>query len=177
MEKREDGYNVSDSGNWNVASDYSRLKIMKPLDFIDHYENIARFGYDTLMEEVANYGVPLDSLKLIGFERMVNEMIKLIGNCRFAMKSGKTKELIDSFDEKLKKIRSLIPMLSNKIKKQNGTIIKLNKNYYIMLDYVSEIKASINEPLNKNHLIFTDKEEFNPKAYKDQIIKDAISRG
>ena len=177
MEKREDGYNISDSGNWNVASDYSRLKIMKPLDFCDHYENIARFGYDTMVEEVANYGVPLDSLKLIGFERLVNELIKLCGNCKFAMKTGGTRDKINEFEEKLKKIRTLLPRLYNQIKKKNRTTIKLNQNYYLMLDYVAEIKSNINEPLNKNHLIFTDKKEFDPKAYKEQIIKDAVSRG
>lgn len=28
---KEEGYNISETGNWNVAADYSKLKIMKPL--------------------------------------------------------------------------------------------------------------------------------------------------
>ncbi len=176
--KKEEGYNVSELGNWNVASDYSRLKIMKPLDFADHYENIARFGYDTLIEQLENFGIPLDTLKLIGFERLLNELIKLCGNSKFAMKVGNTRKELEALEEKLQKIRSYIPLLSKTIVKQKKKVVILNTElYYKTLDYVIEIKAKLNEPLNKNHLIFTDKQEFDPKAYKKQIMEDAKSRG
>jgi len=176
--KKEEGYNVSELGNWNVASDYSRLKIMKPLDFADHYENIARFGYDTLIEQLENFGVPLDTLKLIGFERLVNELIKLCGNVKFAMKVGKTLKEIEEIETKLTRVRSLIPMLSRVVTKQRKRETILNtEKYYKVLDYVVSLKAKLNEPLNKNHLIFTNKEEFDPKAYKKQIMEDARTRG
>ena len=178
LNKKEEGYNVSELGNWNVASDYSRLKIMKPLDFSDHYENIARFGYDTLIEQLENFGVPLDTLKLIGFERLVNELIKLCGNVKFAMKVGKTLKEIEDIETKLIRVRSLIPMLSRVVTKQRKRETVLNtEKYYKVLDYVVSLKAKLNEPLNKNHLIFTNKEEFDPKAYKKQIMEDARTRG
>jgi len=176
--KKEEGYNISELGNWNVASDYSRLKIMKPLDFADHYENIARFGYDTLIDQLDNFGVPLDTLKIIGFERLVNELIKLCGNAHFAMKVAGTKEELERLEKQLKEIRKLIPLLSRTITKQKNKFLILNEDkYYKMLDLVTEIKSKINEPLNKNHLIFTDKQEFDPKAYKKQIMEDAKNRG
>ncbi len=178
FQKKEEGYNVSELGNWNVASDYSRLKIMKPLDFADHYENIARFGYDTLIEQLENFGIPLDTLKLIGFERLLNELIKLCGNSKFAMKVGNTRKELEKFEEELKGIRKIMPLLSRTIVKQKKKTIVLNQeNYYKVLDHVIEIKAKLNEPLNKNHLIFTDKQEFDPKAYKKQIMEDARTRG
>lgn len=176
--KKEESYNISELGNWNVASEFARLKIMKPLDFADHYENIARFGYDTLIEQLENFGIPLDTLKLIGFERLVNELIKLCGNSKFAMKVGKTKKTLEKYEKELKRIRKLLPMLSRTISKQRNKIVVLNEQlYYKTLDYVLEIKAALNEPLNKNHLIFTDKQEFDPKAYKKQIMEDAKTRG
>ena len=178
MGNKEEGYNVSESGNWNTAADYSRLKIMKPLDNCDHYENIARFGYDTLIEQLENFGIPLDTLKLIGFERLVNELIKLCGNSKFAMKSGGTLKELTELEKKLKELRKLIPLLSKTIKKQKGKeTVLIPEKYYKALDFVTEIKGKINEPLNKNHLIFTNKEEFDPKVYKKQIIDDAVSRG
>ena len=176
--KKEDGYNVSESGNWNVASDYSRIKIMKPLDFCDHYENIARFGYDTLLEQLENFGIPLDTLKLIGFERLVNELIKLCGNSKFAMKSTGSKAQLEAEEKKLFDMRKVIPLLSKvvtKHRKQEVFIIK--EKYYPALDLVVEIKAKLNEPLNKNDLIFTHKEDFDPKKYKQTIMEDAKSRG
>ena len=176
--KKEEGYNISELGNWNVASDYARLKIMRPLDACDHYENIARFGYDTLIEQLDNFGIPLDTLKLIGFERLVNELIKLCSNSMFAMRTEGTKKELKDIKEKLEKIRGVIPTLSKTItKKKNKILILENKNFYKLLDMVLDIKAKINEPLNKNHLIFTDKQEFDPKAYKKSISDDAKTRG
>lgn len=176
--KKEDGYNISELGNWNVASDYSRLKIMKPLDFCDHYENVARFGYDTLLEQLENFGIPLDTLKLIGFERLVNELLKLCGNSKFAMKVGGTLAELEKLEGQLKSIRGIMPLLSKTIIKQKSKELVLIKDkYYKTLDFVVEIKSKLNEPLNKNHLIFTDKQEFDPKAYKKQIMDDAKTRG
>ncbi len=178
MNKKEEGYNVSELGNWNVASDYSRLKIMKPLDYCDHYENIARFGYDTLIEQLENFGVPLDVLKLIGFERLVNELIKLCGNSKFAMKVGNTKKEMEDLEKKLVEIRKLMPLLSKVVTQQRKQKVKLNEEkYYKILDIVVEIKSKLNEPLNKNHLIFTNKDEFDPKKYKKKLIEDAKTRG
>ena len=58
---------VSETGNWNVASDYAKYKIMKPLLLADDYEIIATFGYSDLLEDLAgNYD--LDYLKIKGFE-------------------------------------------------------------------------------------------------------------
>ncbi len=177
MAKKEEGYNISDTGNWNVASDYSRIKIMKPLDYCDHYENIARFGYDILIEQLENYGIPLDTLKIIGFERLINELLKICGNVKFSMKVGRTKDELEEIKEKLLKIRGLLPVLSKTITKQKKKTLALNDNYYKMLDIVLETKAELNEPLNKNHLIFTNKEEFDPKAQKERIMEEAKTRG
>ncbi len=125
--KKEEGYNVSELGNWNVASEYSRIKIMRPLDYCDHYENIARFGYDTLIEQLENFGIPLDPLKLIGFERLVNELIKLCGNSKFAMKVKGTMGEMKKYENKLKTIREIIPLLSKTINKKGNKELILNK--------------------------------------------------
>ena len=175
---KEDKYNVSDLGNWNVASDFSRIKIMKPLDYCDHYENIARFGYDTLIEQLEYFGVPIDSLKLIGFERLVTELLKLCGNAKFAMKVGGTRKELEDLEEELIKIEKIIPVLSKTIKKQKKQKLVLDtEKYNTTLNLVIKIKAKLNEPLNKNHLIFTDKQEFDPQAYKEQIMDAARKRG
>ena len=175
---KEEGYNVSELGNWNVASDFSRIKIMKPLDYCDHYENIARFGYDTLIEQLEHFGIPLDTLKLIGFERLVNELLKVCGNVKFAMKVGGTDEELKKIKDKLEEVRKIIPVLSKTISKMKRKVLVLeNEKYYKTLDLVIGLKAKLNEPLNKNHLIFTNKEDFDPKAEKKRILEDAKTRG
>jgi len=133
--KKEEGYNVSELGNWNVASDYSRLKIMKPLDFCDHYENIARFGYDTLIEQLEQFGIPTDTLKLIGFERLISELLKICGNVEFAMKVSGTKEELEKLKKKLIEIRGIIPMLSKTITKKRKPRLVLNNDKYYKTAY------------------------------------------
>ncbi len=56
-------------------------------------------------------------------------------------------------------------------------IVGSAKNMYRAKQLVVEIKAKLNEPLNKNDLIFTHKEDFDPKKYKQTIMEDAKSRG
>lgn len=176
--KRDDGYNVSDTGNWNVAADYSKLKIMKPLYLSDVYENIAKFGYESILEELENYAIPSDVIKLKGFERLINELLKLIQNSKFAMKSAGTKDKIEEYEKELKKVLVIIPTLSEVVTKLKSKELILKKEKYErILNLVLEIKSKLNDPLNKNHLIFTDKEEFDPQAYKEQIIKAATTRG
>ncbi len=180
MVDREEGYNKSDTGNWNVASDYARLKIMKPLFNCDIYENIAKFGYDSLEQELLNYGVPTESLRLMGLDRLIHELLKLIQNSKFAMKKGKTRETMDEFEEILVTILKYTPKIStikvNQVRKTRETKID-EKVFSLILNKVLDIKAKVNEPLNKNDLIFTSKEEFDPVAYKKIIFEQATTRG
>ena len=46
-----------------------------------------------------------------------------------------------------------------------------------VLKQILEIKSNINEPLNKNHLIFTDREEFDPSAFKKSLKDRMVNRG
>ena len=50
---------------------------------------------------------------------------------------------------------------------------KFNK----VLEIVFEIKSAINFPLNRNHLIFTDREEFDPHAYKKAMKERMTHKG
>lgn len=179
MGKRDvDFYEVSETGNWNVAAEYSRLKIMKPLDNCDHYENIAKFGYDSILEQINYNGIPTEELKILGFERLVHELLKLINNCSFAMKKPGTATKLEEFKVKLENILNVMPKIYEIKRINNKRSLVINgENYNKVLKIVLKIKSEINNPLNQNHLIFTDKEVFDPQAYKEQIKKSAKERG
>ena len=177
MAKKEEGYNVSDLGNWNVAKEYSHFKIMKNLYLADEYSNIAIFGSSTILEELEN-PVSIEVLKLTGLSRLINVLILIIDNSLFAAKNGSSNQDLTDYRKTLKKILGIFDsahktIVRNKI--QETKIIP--KNFNKILDEVLTIKAGINEPLNKNHLIFTDKEEFDPKKYKEQVFQDATLKG
>lgn len=177
MPKKENDYNVSELGNWNVAKEYSHFKIMKNLYLADEYSDIAIFGYSSLLEELESQ-VPTDVLKLNGLMRLINVLILIIDNSLFACKKPGSKKTLEDYKTELRKILGVTPVLYSKHIRGNSQEIKLNEEKYgKVLEKVLEIKAGINEPLNQNHLIFTDKEEFDPKKYKEQIMDDATHRG
>ncbi len=179
MPKKDgDDFILSEHGNWNVAADYSRLKIMKPLYLCDEYETIATFGHLDFYDEVTQ-DINVDSIKIRGFKRLVKTLILVISNSKFAIQS-KEKEKLLKYDKELKRYYKIVQALytykKNDLKKTKELIIHVEK-YDKALDRILEIKSLINEPLNKYDLIFTHKEDFDVKKYKKQIIEDAIQRG
>ena len=173
---------ISELGNWNVASDFVREKIMKPLIKIDYYEDIAARGFESIEMDVFNWQAPPNALvRIKGMQWMISEMNKLILNTKFALKKSGTKEQIMKLKESIDKIKTILPKLSKKIVDNiEGTekiVIRDEILFDDVLDRLRTIKSNINEPLNKNHLIFVDSEEFDPQKYKEQIMKQATERG
>ena len=139
----------------------------------DYYEDIANNGYESLVEELINYQAPPnDYIKIKALKRLIKELIRLIKNAKFALKKEGTKTQILKYLEHLKKLEKVIPQLFefkyNPKEERKEVMIKDEIFYNDFLEKISEIKSKINEPLNKNHLIFVDKEEFDPRAFKDR---------
>jgi len=176
-----DDFVISDTGNWNVAAEYSKLKIMKPLYLSDEYADIAIFGTSSLIEDLTLQDINMDQLRILGFKRLVRCLITLIDNTAFAIKK-KEKDVIlmQSYKDKLIKIEKVIPFIFkyrvNQIKKTKE-IYLVKEKYDLILAEVLKIKAEINAPLNRSHLIFTDKEEFDPKRFKEAIKDRIINKG
>lgn len=183
MPKKDgDDYIISESGNWNVADDYSKQMIMKCLVLASSYEDIAYFGYEGIADELINYNMPPnDVIKYKALDRLIKQLIKLINNCKFALKKDKTKQEALGYKDQLQKIHVILPKLANvrTDKVHNTRTFKITNyaNFEKVLDMVSEIRSKLNEPLNKNHLIFTDKEEFDPKKFKDNIKRRMTEEG
>ena len=177
----------SEYGNWNVASDYAKLKIMKHLYDADKYEVISLFGHYDLFDELM-IDVSVDLLKIHGFRRLVNSLLMLINNSIFAVKKKKSKkgqkktdrEILEHYKDGLKKIKKIIPKLYKyKVNQVNKTkVLKIDlEKYQKVLDIVIEIKAKINEPLNKYDLIFSHKEEFDSETAKKSIKEGLMTKG
>ncbi len=171
---------ISELGNWNVASDFARIKIMLPLAKCEHYEDIARFGYESIADELMDYQVPNDYVRYTGLKRLINELLKVCKNSMFAMKKENTKRDLKDYEKKLKQIKNVLQSLVN-VRKNNVNktkeLIIIPEKFDKVFEIVLEIKSSINIPLNKNHLIFTDREEFDPHAYKKSMKERMINRG
>ena len=175
MPKRDEG--ISETGNWNVASDYSRYKIMKPLELADEYEMIARFGAIDLIQEFG-LQININESKIKGFEKLVYTLIMLINNVLFAIKQDRGRTDIENYLEELNIINKRIPELyKSSIDGRGRKFFKIVKGYDKILNRVVELKSLINKPLNQNHLIFTDKKEFDPKEFKKNMKQRMIEEG
>ena len=171
---------VSETGNCNVASDFSRVKIMIPLAKCEYFKDIATFGYEEIAEQIMGANVQNDLVRFTGLKRYINELLKICKNCKFAMKTGNTKKTLEDLETKLKKIKEIINLLVNVRKNHINHTQKLiidNEKFDKVLEIVMEVESAINVPLNQNHLIFTDKEEFDPQAYKEKLKKRMIGQG
>lgn len=184
MPKKDDGEDgiISETGNWNVADDFSRSKIMRPLIMADYYEDIALFGYESIAEELIGYTAPSNDLvRIKALKRLIKTLIRVIDNSKFALKKAGTKEKILGYRANLVAIEKCIPLLIkityDQIKDERAVVISNPQLFDEFLEKVSLIKSTINEPLNKNHLIFTDKEEFDPKAFKEKIKDRILNHG
>ena len=183
MPKKEgDEYIISETGNWNVADQYTKNKIMRPLNLCDYYEDIANFGYESIAEELINYDAPPnDLIRIKALKRLISTLIRIVQNSKFALKKEGTKQEALKYKAQLEKLEKVIPKIIrlkvNQIKKTKSFIIKDHTLFQQILDSVSIIKSKINEPLNKNHLIFTDKEEFDPKKFKENLKARMIGEG
>lgn len=173
---------VSDTGNWNVADSYTKIKIMKPIALCDIYEDVAAFGSESIIEELVGFqSPPNDYIRFTGLKRLVSELIKLINNAKFALAAGGTKKTALELKKHLLKIKKSLPNLFivSRDETTNSSTFSI-KNYGAfedVLNLVIKIKSKINEPLNKNHLIFTPTDEFDPKAFKDAIKRRMRTQG
>lgn len=172
---------ISDTGNWNVADKFSNVKIMLPLAKCEFYEDLAQFGYESFIDELVNwYQVPMDVLRMKGLTRLVKELLRLCKNTKFAMGKPGTKEELIKYEKQLTEINKILPVLHktkfNQIRKTRELII-IPEKFDKVLEKVIEIKSKINEPLNKNDLIFVSKEEFDPKAFKKSIMARMAAKG
>lgn len=172
---------ISESGNWNVADQYTKSKIMRPLNLCDYYEDIAMFGHETIIDELINYSLPPnDVTRYKALLRLLHELIRLIDNCKFALKVKGTKDKILMYKKQLEDLQKMTPQLINNRVNQSGTrVIQITniKQFDKLLSLTCKIKSKINEPLNKNHLIFTDREEFDPKGFKRDLKERMITQG
>ncbi len=176
-----DDFTISETGNWNVADSFAQLKIMKPMINCEVYEDLSIYGFDSFSEELMNYDIPHEELRAKGLLRLINELMRLIKNTRFAMKRDKTEEEMDKFHDDLKRIRDEVFPHTYKPTTNHGTKVKgvklIEPLFTKTLEAVSKIKSDMNSPLNRNHLIFVDKEEFDPKAFKERIKERMINKG
>lgn len=177
------------SGNWNVAKPYTTEKILKWLVQIDYFQTISIFGYSNIESDVFIKDKNLQNTsRLHALKRLIHSIISLIRNTKFAVtgsdeRGGEKKKLthknkFDIYTKRLLKIEKHIYLLRLE-KKRGQRIVELNINEKFFERIMEEINSIIDDVqfiLNKNDLIFTHTEEYDPKKIKQGLKQRYIDR-
>lgn len=175
------------SGNWNVAKPYTTEKILKWLVQIDYFQTISIFGYSNIESDVFIKDKNLQNTsRLHALKRLIHSIISLIRNTKFAISGSESegkekvthKDKFDTYTERLLKIEKHIYLLRLE-KKRGQRIIELNINEKFFEKIMEEINSIIDNVqfiLNKNDLIFTHTEEYDPKKIKEGLKERYIDR-
>lgn len=180
MPKREGELIISETGNWNVASQYADSIIMDSLRKCRDYERIARMGHISLLDEMLNMNPKSkDELKYDGLRYLISELIVLIESAKEFLKKENTKEQAENIEEELKKINDYLPNVykTNKNIGKQTKFILIPQVYDQVLNRVAKLRSELNYPLNRNHLIFTDKDEFQSADFKDRLKARVKNKG
>lgn len=177
-----DDFVVSESGNWNVASKFADFKIFKPLYFLDEYTNIAETGYTDFFEELAGVdsATPITIKRFRALQWLLSGLLLIIDNSYFAIKYEKDKNKFENYYkilEEMQKISKTLLIVKNNQKTKSQQYILKEEQFTVLFKQIMKIKREVNTILNKSHLIFTDKEDFDPIKFKEEIKRRMINKG
>ena len=126
-------------------------------------------------------GIINDLIRIKGLKRLVRECIRLTKNVKFACKKKGTREKVLEYYVVFRKLEKVLPTLiqitRNKINNTSSISIVDEILFEDFIEKITDVASKLNEPLNKNHLIFTDQEEFDPRAFKENIKNRMINKG
>lgn len=163
------------SDNWNVADVYSKIKIMRVLQFFDDLSRIAEFGTINI-EDVSEYPENFIKRKRVeALQRYFSEIKLLIRNTYFAVKK-EGKEAFDSYDNRLNNIKEFLSKCYSTYAGDNyneESIDIKEEMFSKILDIFNDIVREMYIHLNKASLIFRESEEVD----LDKIVEDIVQGG
>lgn len=160
------------SDAWNVAQGYTHLKILKPLVELDKLVIIAQYGTENIEN---SFEIPQDvktQYRIESIHRLIDCLKIIIENSDFAMKK-ETKDTLLQLEIRIVKVEKYMSVIARKVVDQrNGAEkIEINERHFNnCMNELRKIKKEIQDPLNKNSLIFPSSDEINLDDMKNKMI-------
>lgn len=171
--------NSSSSSRWNVAGDFTKIKIARHLIEIDQNILVALYGTENLSDEFYLLPNIVKESRIKALSRLATSLEMIIDNCTFAIHKT-DKDNFKEFKKKIIVIRNLIPKLHYKImnsRDKTSEFMIHEEQFNKILDYLRTIHQDILAPLDKAQLIFSGSDEFDPDELKKQIYQEAVENG
>lgn len=160
------------SQTWNVADGYTKIKILKHLVQLDHYENIALFGTDD-MDEFPYDESDISRRREEALRRVITTLKQLLGNVKFALNSKESKELNEYYSQILF-VEDLLGGISRVEQNliTNEVVLKINEPHFSKcIRSLQRIKDEVNIPINRAGLIFRNSDEIDLDKITNEIIE------
>ncbi len=162
----------NESGNWNTAQNWSSEMIFKPFYEASQYLTISKFGCSSIEEDFM-FDEPIKIRSRIRAIEWARHKIELgIRQCLFAIKNPNDKNKIKDFLKEIIDLKIVMKIIETKIQDRDQVIIDINEDAFnIAYDVLTRIFTEVTEPMNKSDLIFTFKERFDSKEFKEEVKK------
>lgn len=171
---------VSETGNWNVAGDFVRLKVMKPLYEIGEFATKAVFGVTDIENAFGVSDEIITMIRIQSLKHMHHRLTALINDTLFAIKKKPDKELMKNYLESLHGLSEYLPYIEDVVVNQrdNKKMIIINERVFdIVLHILNDIRRDVLVPLNNSDLIFTSVDETDPDELLKKIQEDIVNAG
>jgi hypothetical protein len=170
-------FEASETGNWNSAADYSKVKIFRWLAEADEMEMLATYGTSSFEEDFMFNEETKVKARLLAIEKLRKVLSMIIKNTSFAIKAG-DKESFEDYEKRLNIMKDGLLNVKKVTTMRNKKIVKIDEKLFDkFLNILIEIKSNLNEPLNKADLIFTHREDFDPKKFKKEMLEHLTDEG
>lgn len=180
MKNKGQGYlDFSETKPWNVAEDYSQLKIMKLLYELDQYELMATYGVVNIAEEFAVDPEVKKQMRISAVKRLAKTCQMVINNTIFMVKK-KDKPRMEALRQDVEKVKPLIKMCYSNArdeKSKGKNIIIHEEMFEKLLDILIRVKTDLVDPLNEAKLIYTKEEDFDIDKYKQNVMNQIVEGG
>lgn len=171
-----------ESGNWNLADYYSKLKIGRHLVEIDNLIELAAFGTNDLVQEFIIDEPTKQIARIHALERLHKKLSLVVNNTLFAIKKKEDKIKLKYYSSVIEKISPLLAHTKKKkiIHSYSGrseSIVINEKIFSRVLLILERVHRDVLDILNKSDLIFASMEDFDPEKLKNEFHRQFIEEG
>jgi len=179
-------YEASDTGNWNIAENWSNEMIFKPFYEASQYLTIAKKGTSSIEEDfMFDEQTKIKSrISALGWAR--DKLEQGIRQSLFAIRNANDISKVKSFLKEITDLeipneqtnKSPMDFIQDIIVDRDNTKIQINEEAFrLVYNCLKRIFTEVTEPMNRSDLIFNFREQFDPKKYKEKIRDEFIEEG